>query len=73
VGKALGVGGDDSQDKKESAAADSALAGPWESAQRVQDKFFAVKNDVLITAGSFIASREEALARKLVAVAISKL
>ncbi len=73
MGGAFGLGGDAGQNKKESVAPDPALTGPWESAQVVQDEFSAVKKDVLITAGSVMASRERELARKLVALAISKL
>jgi len=73
IGRAFGLGGDAAQNKKESVAPDPALAGPWESAQVVQDQFSAVKKDVLITAGSVMGSRERELARKLVALAISKL
>lgn len=73
VGNALALGGDAGQGKKESAPQDPAVTGPWESAQVVQDEFSAVKKDVLITAGSVMASRERELARNLVALAISKL
>jgi hypothetical protein len=73
VGKALVLGGDAGQDKKESSAPDPLLTGPWESAQRVQDKFLAVKKDVLITAGSVMARKDVELGRNLVALAIGKL
>jgi hypothetical protein len=73
VGKAFALGGDTSQPKKESAAPDSALIGPWESAHVVQDEFSAVKNNVLVTAGSVIARRDLEHARNLVAAAMSKL
>ena len=73
VGKAFALGADSNQDSKKSSAADSSLTGPWESAQVVQDEFYAVKKDVLITAGSVMAHREQEHARNLVAAAMSKL
>ena len=72
VGKAFGVGDDAGQGKKGSAASDPTLAGPWEAAQTGMLDFSAVKKDVLIKADAYDNKQQER-ARKLVAVAISKL
>lgn len=73
VGKAFALGADSTQQAKKSVAADSLLVGPWESAQVVQDQFYAVKKDVLITAGSVMGRKQQEHARNLVAAATSKL
>ena len=73
VGKAFALGADSSQHTTNSVATDSLLVGPWESAQVVQDQFYAVKKDVLITAGSVMGRKQQEHARKLVAAAASKL
>ena len=73
VGKAFALGADSSQTTAPSVAADSLLVGPWESAAVVQDHFYAVKKDVLMTAGSVMGRKQQEHARNLVAAAMSKL
>lgn len=70
--KVFALGADSSQRTDQSVAADSLLVGPWESAQVVQDQFYAVKKDVLITAGSVMSRKQQEHARNLVAAAMSK-
>jgi hypothetical protein len=72
VGKALSLGDDASQEKKEPAAPDPALTGPWETAYAGPFEFWAVKNDVLVKADAQ-AAMKQAHARNLVAAAMSKL
>ncbi|MEO6414434.1 MAG: hypothetical protein ABIP73_00180 [Gemmatimonadaceae bacterium] len=72
VGKAFEPGADASQQTAQPVAADSLLVGPWDSAQVVQDQFYAVKKDVLITAGSVMGRKQQEHARNLVAAAMSK-
>jgi hypothetical protein len=72
VGKAFSLGDDASQDKKESAASDPALTGPWETAYAGPFEFWAVKDDVLVKADSQ-AAMKQVHARNLVAAAMSKL
>jgi hypothetical protein len=72
VGKAFSLGGDGGQDKKELAAPDAALAGPWEAAHMGMFEFSAVKKDVLIKADATGARKREH-ARNLVAAAMSNL
>ena len=73
VGKAFALGADSSQRTAPSVVTDSLLVGPWEAAQVVQDQFYAVKKDVLITAGSVMSRKQQEHARNLVAAAMSKL
>ncbi len=72
VGKAFALGGAAGQEKKEAATPEPVLSGPWEVAQEGGFEFSAVKKDVLVKADARGARKPEH-ARKLVALAISKL
>lgn len=73
VGKVFALGDKAGIDKKESAAPDPALIGPWEAAQFAMFEFSAVKKDVLVKADASAAIKKEEPARRFVTIAMSKL